>query len=60
MKKLLFFLAIGLLFIPAYADNSKLLDELDATIEQRPQYINNKEKTIAFLLKSLDEETDSQ
>lgn len=43
----------------AKADNEELLSELDAAIEQREQYIHEKEERIALLKKQLEEEDNS-
>lgn len=42
-----------------FADNQQLLDELDATISLREQFIQSKEKKISLLKNKLHSETDS-
>lgn len=46
-----------MLSVGMMADNSQLLDELDAAIENRAQYIQVKEGNITFLKKKLQSET---
>ena len=46
-----------MLSVGMMADNSQLLDELDAAIENRAQYIHVKEGNITFLKKKLQSET---
>ena len=59
MRKLCFILLFLILSVSMMADNSHLLDQLDAAIENRAQYIQSKESNIAFLKKKLKSETDN-
>lgn len=59
MKQVILFLFLAFPFSLAYADNSQLLDELDATIEKRTQFINAKKEKIDFIKKKINSEKDS-
>lgn len=59
MRLLLLLLSFLAMSTTMYADNQKLLDELDATIRQREQFIQSKEEKINLLRKRLYAEKDS-
>ncbi len=59
MNRLNLFIAFLMISVTTLADNNQLLDELDAAIENRSQYIKAKEDHIAFLKKKIATETDS-
>jgi len=58
MSRLNLFFAFLMISVTTLADNNQLLNELDATIENRSQYIKVKEDNIAFLKKKIATETD--